>query len=452
MITHEYVKSVFDAFCIKNKGQEEYIQACEEILESLQLIIEKQPQYQKQHILERFLEPERFIQFRVAWLDDNNEVQVNRGYRVQYNSSIGPYKGGIRFHPSVNESIIKFLGLEQCLKNSLTTLPLGGAKGGSDFDPKGKSDGEIMRFCQAFMNELYRHIGHNTDIPAGDIGVGKKEIGYMFGQYKKLKNEFTGVFTGKPLEFGGSLVRMQATGYGLCYFTNKALQVIKNTSLKGKKVAISGAGNVAIYTAEKVIELGGIVVTMSDSSGWIYDENGINLEVIKQIKEVEKLRIKEYVNRVDGAIYTENNKNNKTVWSVKCDVALPCATQNELTLQDAKDLVANKVIAVCEGANMPTTLKATRYLIENGVIFGPGKASNAGGVATSALEMSQNSMRLSWAFEEVDDKLKQIMENIFDNVYNTSKKYGLQENDLLTGANIAGFEKIAEAMILQGVI
>ena len=452
MITNEYVKNVFDAFCNKNKGQEEYIQACEEILESLQLIIEKQPQYQKQHILERFLEPERFIQFRVAWLDDNNEVQVNRGFRVEYNSSIGPYKGGLRFHPSVNESIIKFLGLEQCLKNSLTTLPLGGGKGGSDFDPKGKSDGEIMRFCQSFMNELYRHIGHNTDVPAGDIGVGKKEVGYMFGQYKRLKNEFTGVFTGKSLEFGGSLVRTQATGYGLGYFTNKALQVIKNTSLKGKKVAISGAGNVAIYAAEKVIQLGGIVVTMSDSSGWIYDKNGINLDVIKQIKEVEKLRIKEYVNRVDGAIYTESNKNNKTVWSVKCDIALPCATQNELNLQDAKDLVANNVIAVCEGANMPTTPEATRYLIENGVIYGPGKAANAGGVATSALEMSQNSMRLSWSFEEVDSKLKQIMESIFENVYNTSKKYNLPENDLLTGANIAGFEKLAEAMILQGVI
>ena len=452
MFENKYVNKVFNDFINKNKGQDEYIQACQEILESLQLLFNNKPEYEKQHILERFLEPERFIQFRVAWLDDNNEVQVNRGFRVQYNSSIGPYKGGFRFHPSVNESIIKFLGLEQCLKNSLTTLPLGGAKGGSDFDPKGKSDCEIMRFCQAFMNEVYRHIGHNTDIPAGDIGVGKKEIGYMFGQYKKLRNEFTGVLTGKSLEFGGSLVRTQATGYGLCYFTNKALQTIKNTSLKGKKVAISGAGNVAIYAAEKAIELGAIVVTMSDSSGWIYDENGIDINIIKQIKEVNKQRIKEYVNYVKTASYTESKKENKTVWSVKCDIALPCATQNELNLEDAKQLVSNNVIAVCEGANMPTTLDAVHYLIENKVIYGPGKAANAGGVATSGLEMSQNSMRMSWSFEEVDNKLKQIMENIFDNVYKTSIKYNIQENDLLTGANIAGFEKIAEAMILQGVI
>ena len=452
MFTNKYVSQVFEDFCKKNKGQEEYIQACQEILESLQLMIEKNPELEKQHILERFLEPERFIQFKVAWLDDNNNVQVNRGFRVQYNSSIGPYKGGLRFHPSVNDSIIKFLGLEQCLKNALTTLPIGGAKGGSDFDPKGKSDFEIMRFCQAYMTELYRHVGHNVDVPAGDIGVGKKEVGYMFGQYKRIKNEFTGVFTGKALEFGGSLARTQATGYGLCYFTNKALEVLKNDSFNGKLVSVSGAGNVAIYAAEKAIQLGGKVITMSDSNGWIYDENGIDLSIIKQIKEVEKGRIKEYTNRVKHAKYIESNKENPTIWSVKCDIALPCATQNELTLQDAKLLVKNGVIAVCEGANMPTTLDAIHYLIDNNVIYGPGKAANAGGVATSALEMSQNSIRMSWTFEEVDSKLKNIMESIFDNVYKTSQKYDIKYNDLLTGANIAGFEKIANAMILQGVI
>lgn len=452
MFTNNYVRQVFEDFCNKNKGQDEYIQACQEILSSLQLMIDKNPELEKQHVLERFLEPDRFIQFKVAWLDDNNNIQVNRGFRVQYNNSIGPYKGGIRFHPSVNESIIKFLGLEQCLKNSLTTLPIGGAKGGSDFDPKGKSDFEIMRFCQAFMTELYRHIGHNVDVPAGDIGVGKKEVGYMFGQYKRIQNEFTGVFTGKPLEFGGSLVRMQATGYGLCYFTNKALEVLKNDSFKGKLVSVSGAGNVAIYAAEKAIQLGGKVITMSDSSGWIYDENGIDIDIIKQIKEVEKLRIKEYASRVKSAKYVESNGKNPTIWSIKCDIALPCATQNELTLEDAKQLVKNGVVAVCEGANMPTTLDATDYLISNNVIYGPGKAANAGGVATSALEMSQNSMRMSWSSDEVDEKLKEIMEHIFYNVYETSKKYNIKENDLLTGANIAGFEKIANAIILQGVI
>ena len=452
MFKNSYVEKVFNDFCKKNKGQDEYIQACLEILESLEIVIDKNPEYQKQHILERFLEPERFIQFKVAWLDDNNEVQVNRGYRVQYNSSIGPYKGGIRFHPSVNDSIIKFLGLEQCLKNSLTTLSIGGAKGGADFDPKGKSDFEIMRFCQAYMTELYRHIGHNLDIPAGDIGVGRKEIGYMFGQYKRIKNGFTGVFTGKAIPFGGSLVRTEATGYGLCYFTNEALKVIKKDSLKDKKVVISGAGNVAIYAAEKAIQLGAKVVTMSDSNGWIYDENGINLDIIKSIKLEKKGRIKEYLDYVKTAKYVESKTGNPTVWSTKCDIALPCATQNELTLDDAKLLVENKVMAVCEGANMPTTLEATHYLIENGVIYGPGKAANAGGVATSALEMSQNSMRQSWSFEEVDLRLKEIMENIFNNIYKTSIRFNLKENDLLSGANIAGFEKIAEAMLLQGVM
>ncbi len=452
MLHHPYVVKVFNEFCKKNEFQKEYIQACQEILESLEILIEHHPEYEKHHLLERFLEPERFIQFRVAWLDDQNQVQVNRGFRVQYNSAIGPYKGGLRFHPSVNESIIKFLGLEQCLKNSLTTLPIGGAKGGSDFDPKGKSDAEIMRFCQSFMNELYRHIGHNCDVPAGDIGVGRREIGYLFGQYKKLKDEYTGVLTGKDLTFGGSLVRTEATGYGLCYFVEKALNVIKNGSLKDKRVVISGAGNVAIYAAQKAMELKAKVVTLSDSNGWIYDENGINLDVVKKIKLEQRGRIKDYLLYVKTAKYVENKEGQPTIWSVPCDIALPCATQNELNEEDAKLLVKNGVVAVCEGANMPCTLSAAHYLIENGVIYGPGKAANAGGVATSALEMSQNSMRLSWSFKEVDEKLKMIMENIFENAYQTAKQYHLPENDLLTGANIAGFEKIAEAMILQGVV
>ena len=450
MFTNQYVINVFNNFCLKNKGQEEYIQACQEILESLELLVNKNPDIEKHNLLERFLEPERFISFKVSWMDDNNNIQVNRGYRVQYNSSIGPYKGGLRFHPTVNESIIKFLGLEQCLKNSLTTLPLGGGKGGSDFDPKGKSDNEIMRFCQSFMNELYRHIGHNIDVPAGDIGVGKKEIGYLFGQYKKLKNEYTGVLTGKGLSFGGSLGRLQATGYGLCYFTNKALNTLLNDSFENKKVLISGSGNVAIYAAEKAIELGAKVIAMSDSNGHIYDENGLDINIIKEIKEVKKGRIKDYINYINTATYIERN-DTTTIWSIKCDIALPCATQNEITLKDAQSLVKNGCKIVCEGANMPTTLEAIHYLIDNDIIFGPGKAANAGGVATSALEMSQNSIRLSWSFEEVNQKLKQIMENIFLSAYQTSKKYNLKENDLLTGSNIAGFEKIAEAMIAQGI-
>lgn len=452
MFTNKYIEKVFTDFCKKNEGQKEYIQACQEILESLELVVNNDSNIEKQGLLERFLEPERYIQFRVAWVDDNNNVQVNRGFRVQYNSAIGPYKGGIRFHPSVNESIIKFLGLEQCLKNSLTTLPMGGAKGGSDFNPKGKSDNEIMRFCQAFMNELYRHIGANIDVPAGDIGVGKREIGYLFGQYKKIQNEYSGVLTGKPLSFGGSLGRTQATGYGLCYFTNEALKVLKSDSLKGKKVVISGSGNVAIYAAEKVVEFGGIVIAMSDSNGYIYDENGINVNDIKQIKEVNKGRVKEYLNTHKFTKYVESKEGNSTIWSIKCDIALPCATQNELTLEDAKLLVSNGVIGVFEGANMPTTLEAVHYLIDNNIIYGPGKAANAGGVAVSGLEMSQNSIRMSWTFEEVDKQLKNIMEGIFHNVYNTSKKYNIRWNDLLTGANIAGFEKISDAMIMQGVI
>ena len=452
MIENAYVLNVLNDFKNKNKGKSEYIQASEEILESLELIINQREDYVKENILERFLEPERYIEFRVCWLDDHNNVRVNKGYRVQYNSAIGPYKGGLRFHPSVNESIIKFLGLEQCLKNSLTTLPMGGGKGGSDFDPKGKSDKEIMRFCQAFMNELYRHIGPNTDVPAGDIGVGAKEVGYMFGQYKKIKNEFTGTLTGKGLTFGGSLIRKEATGYGLCYFTNAALKTLKNDSFEGKKVIISGSGNVAIYALEKASELGAKVIAMSDSNGWIYDENGIDLNIIKEIKEVNKGRIKEYLNYKETARYTESKEGNSTIWSMPCDLALPCATQNELTLEDAKMLVKNGVIGVFEGANMPTTLKAYKYLVDNDVIYGPGKAANAGGVAVSGLEMSQNSLRLSWSKEEVDARLQNIMNDIFVNVYNTSIKYGIKTNDLLKGANIRGFEKIADAMIAQGVI
>ena len=450
MFSNLYVKKVYEDFIKKHEGKKEYIQACLEILQSLEIVADSNPIIEKENLLERFINPDRFIEFKVCWLDDNNNAQVNTGYRVQYNNAIGPYKGGIRFHPSVNESIVKFLGLEQCLKNSLTTLPLGGGKGGSDFDPKGKSDGEIMRFCQAFVNELHKYIGPNIDVPAGDIGVGKKEVGYMFGQYKRLTNDFSGVFTGKDISFGGSLVRTQATGYGLCYFTLKALQTLRNTDFNNKRVVVSGAGNVAIYAAEKAIQLGGKVVTMSDSSGWIYVENGINIDIVKEIKEVRKGRIKEYLDYDENAIY-HDSKDGLTVWSTKCDIALPCATQNELDLNDAKMLVNNGVIAVCEGANMPATLQAAHYLIENNVIYGAGKAANAGGVATSGLEMSQNAQHLSWTFEEVDNKLKEIMENIFINIHLTNKKYNLKENDFLTGANIAGFEKIYQAMILQGV-
>lgn len=451
MFKTEYVKNVYENLCKNNEGEKEFLQAAQEILESLELIVEKRPEIKKEHILERFLEPERLIQFRVAWTDDNNEVQVNRGYRVQYNSAIGPYKGGIRFHPSVNASIIKFLGLEQVLKNSLTTLPMGGGKGGSNFDPKGKSDREIMRFCQAFMTELYRHIGPNTDVPAGDIGVGGREVAYMFGQYKRIRDEFTGVLTGKGLTFGGSLARTEATGYGLCYFTNEALKTIKNDSFKDKTVVVSGAGNVAIYAIKKATELGAKVVTCSDSTGWIYDPEGIDVDLLKEVKEVKRARLTEYAKNRKSAIYHEKKNGEHGVWTIKCDIALPCATQNELDLDDAKMLVKNGVTAVCEGANMPSTLEAAHYLVENGVIYGPGKAANAGGVATSGLEMSQNSERLSWSFEEVDAKLKNIMENIFHNAYNTAIKYNLPENDLLTGANIAGFEKVCDAMLAQGV-
>lgn len=447
MFKTEYVKRVYEALEQRNPNEKEFLQAAYEILESLEPLVVKRPEIEKNKILERFVEPERFVQFRVAWVDDKGEVQVNRGYRVQYNSCIGPYKGGLRFHPSVNASIIKFLGLEQVLKNSLTSLPMGGGKGGSDFDPKGKSDREVMAFCQAFMTELYRHIGENTDVPAGDIGVGAREVGYLYGQYKRIRNESVGVLTGKGLSFGGSLARTEATGYGLCYFTEEALKALKQETFQNKVVVVSGSGNVAIYACQKAQQLGAKVVAMSDSAGYIYDENGIKLEVIQEIKEVKRGRIKDYLSYVPSAVYTEGSKG---IWSIKCDIALPCATQNELDLEDAKQLVSNGVLAVCEGANMPSTLEAAKYLMEHKVVFGPAKAANAGGVATSGLEMCQNSARLSWSFEEVDGKLKDIMVNIFHNAHKTAVKLG-NPYDLLAGANIAGFEKVCDAMLQQGV-
>lgn len=446
-LTNSYLLSVLDTVKKRDAGEPEFIQAVTEVLESLEPVVEARPELQKNGIIERIVEPERFIQFRVPWVDDQGNVQVNRGYRVQFNSAIGPYKGGLRLHPSVNTSVIKFLGFEQCFKNSLTTLPMGGGKGGSDFDPKGKSDGEVMRFCQSFMTELYRHIGPDTDVPAGDIGVGGREIGYLFGQYKKIVNEFTGVLTGKGLAYGGSLARTEATGYGLLYYTEEMLSCMKGDSVAGKTVVISGSGNVAIYATQKATQLGGKVVALSDSNGYIHDPNGINLDVVKQIKEVERGRIKEYVNRVSGATYTEGCKG---IWNVPCDIALPCATQNELDGESAKVLIANGVKAVAEGANMPSTPDAIAAFQAAGVLFAPAKASNAGGVATSGLEMSQNSMRYGWSFEEVDAKLKGIMEGIFHACYDAAEKYGLSGN-LVAGANIAGFEKIAAAMIAQGV-
>lgn len=431
----------------RNPHDTEFIQATDEVLLSLEKVAEKHPEYIEQGIFDRIIEPERQIMFRVPWVDDQGKVQVNRGYRIEFNSAIGPYKGGLRFHPSVNLSIIKFLGFEQCFKNALTGLPMGGGKGGSDFDPKGKSDGEIMRFCQSFMTELYRHIGPNTDVPAGDIGVGGREIGYMYGQYKRIRNEFTGVLTGKGLTWGGSLARTEATGYGLCYFTEAMLND-KGTSFKGKTVVISGSGNVAIYAAEKVTQLGGTVIAMCDSSGYIVDEEGIDLALMKDIKEVRRARIKEYVNTRKNASYSEGCKG---IWATKCDIALPCATQNELDATAAQALVNNGVIAVCEGANMPCTPEAIEIFQKNNVLYAPGKASNAGGVATSGLEMSQNSLRLSWTFEEVDERLKGIMENIYRTCADTAKAYGM-ENNFMAGANIAGFEKIAEAMMQQGIV
>ena len=442
-----YLRQVYDTVCKRNSGEPEFIQAVGEVLSSLEPVVEKRPELISNGVIDRMVEPERFILFRVSWVDDQGKVQVNRGFRVQFNSAIGPYKGGLRLHPSVNASIIKFLGFEQVFKNSLTGLPMGGAKGGSDFDPKGKSDGEIMRFCQSFMTELYRHIGPDTDVPAGDIGVGAREIGYMFGQYKRLTNSFVGVLTGKGLTYGGSLARKEATGYGLCYFTQEMLSHMKKESFAGKKVVISGSGNVAIYAAEKAAQLGAVVIALSDSNGYIYDPAGVKLDVVKQIKEVERGRIKEYALRVSGATYTEGCRG---IWSIPCDIALPCATQNELDGESAALLVKNGVMAVAEGANMPSTPEAVETFQKAGVLFGPAKAANAGGVATSGLEMCQNSMRYSWTFEEVDAKLHQIMVNIFQNAYAASKDFGV-EGDLVSGANIAGFLKVADAMVAQGV-
>ena len=441
-----YVSEVLQGLEVKFASQPEFLQAVREVLTSLAPVIEaNEEKYRKAALLERLTEPDRQILFRVPWVDDNGQVHVNTGYRVQFNNAIGPYKGGLRLHPSVNLGIIKFLGFEQIFKNSLTGLPIGGGKGGSDFDPKGRSDNEIMNFCQSFMNELYKYIGPDRDVPAGDIGVGAREIGYLFGQYKKLSGDYCGVLTGKGLTYGGSLVRTQATGYGLLYLTQEMLKT-NGHDLAGKTVAISGSGNVAIYAAEKAVQLGAKVVTMSDSTGWVYDAEGIDLDAVKEIKEVKRGRLAEYKNYRPNAEYHTEGR----VWSVKCDVALPCATQNELHLEDAQALVANGCIAVAEGANMPTTIEATEYLQASGVLFAPGKAANAGGVATSALEMSQNSERLSWTFEEVDAKLKDIMVNIFRKLDDAARRYGMEGN-LVAGANIAGFEKVAEATLAQGI-
>ena len=442
-----YVQNVYAKVKERNANEPEFLQAVGEVLTSLEPVFDKNPEYEEAGLLERLVEPERQIIFRVPWVDDNGKVQVNRGMRVQFNSAIGPYKGGLRFHPSVNLGIIKFLGFEQIFKNSLTGLPIGGGKGGADFDPKGKSDMEVMRFCQSFMSELFRHIDADTDVPAGDIGVGAREIGYLFGQYKRLKNQFHGVLTGKGLTYGGSLVRTEATGFGLIYFVNEMIKA-KGKSFKDATVVISGSGNVAIYAAQKAQELGAKVVAMSDSNGYVYDPEGIDLALVKEIKEVRRGRIKEYADAKASAEYTEGCKN---IWNTACDIALPCATQNELDIDGAKALVKNGCYAVGEGANMPTTLEATEYFIQSGVLFAPGKAANAGGVATSALEMSQNSMRLSWTFEEVDAKLKGIMVNIYNQCDAASKQYGFADN-FVVGANIAGFEKVAKTMMAYGIV
>ncbi|NBJ67366.1 NADP-specific glutamate dehydrogenase [Adlercreutzia caecimuris] len=441
-----YVENVIEQVKAKNAEQPEFIQAVTEVLQSLEPVIEAHPEYEQASLLERIVEPERVVMFRVPWVDDSGKVQVNRGFRVQFNSAIGPYKGGLRLHPSVNLGIIKFLGFEQIFKNSLTTLPMGGGKGGCDFDPKGKSDMEVMRFCQSFMTELARHIGADTDVPAGDIGTGAREIGYMFGQYKKIKNVFEGVLTGKGLSFGGSLARTEATGYGLVYLVQEHLKCTGD-SFEGKTVCISGSGNVAIYATQKAQQLGATVVTLSDSTGWIYDPAGIDVELVKQIKEVERARISEYAARREGVTYHEG----RGVWVTPCDIALPCATQNEVMIDDVKALVANGCKILAEGANMPTTLDATEYLQENGVVFFPGKAANAGGVATSGLEMSQNSERLSWTFEEVDAKLNGIMVSIYHAIDDAARRYG-HEGNYVMGANIAGFEKVADAMMAQGIV
>lgn len=441
-----YVDEVLADLIKRNPGEPEFHQAATEVLNSLKPIIEKDEKYQNAGLLERLVEPERVIMFRVPWVDDNGKVHVNKGYRVQFSSAIGPYKGGLRFHPSVNLGVIKFLGFEQIFKNSLTGLPIGGGKGGSDFDPKGKSDNEIMRFCQSFMTELCKYIGADVDVPAGDIGVGGREIGYLYGQYKKITGKYEGVLTGKGLTYGGSLIRTQATGYGLVYIVDEMLKAAGKT-LKDQRVAISGAGNVAIYAVEKATQLGAKVVTLSDSNGWIYDEEGVDLAAVKEIKEVKRGRIKEYLEYRPNAEYHEG----KGVWSVKCDIALPCATQNELLEEDAKTLVANGCYAVGEGANMPSSLEAIDVFLENGILFAPAKAANAGGVATSALEMSQNSQRLSWTAEEVDAKLKSIMVNIYKEMSSAAKEYGF-ENNFVIGANIAGFKKVADAMLAQGIV
>ncbi len=442
-----YVDEVIEQVVKQNPAEPEFHQAVKEVLDSIRVVIEAdEEKFRKEALLERLVNPERQIKFRVPWVDDNGQVQVNTGYRVQFNSAIGPYKGGLRLHPSVNLGIIKFLGFEQIFKNSLTGLPIGGGKGGSDFDPKGKSDREVMAFCQSFMTELCKYIGADTDVPAGDIGTGAREIGYMFGQYKRLRGLFEGVLTGKGLTYGGSLARTEATGYGLLYFTEELLKS-HGKDIAGMTVCISGSGNVATYAAQKATQLGAKVVTVSDSNGWVYDADGIDIAALKEIKEVRRARLTEYKNYRPNSEYHEG----RGVWTVKCDVALPCATQNELHLEDAKILVANGVTAVCEGANMPTTLDATEYLLSNGILFAPGKAANAGGVATSALEMSQNSERLSWTFEEVDAKLKQIMVHLYHNVEDAAKRYGFEDN-FVVGANIAGFEKVLDAMLAQGIV
>ena len=443
----QYVEDVLAIIQRRDPEQTEFQNAAREVLTSLVPMLEKEPKYKQHHILERIIEPERVIIFRVPWEDDNGVFHVNRGYRVQANSAIGPYKGGLRFHSSVNLSILKFLGFEQCFKNSLTSLPMGGGKGGSDFDPHGKSDAEVMRFCQSFMTELYRHIGPDTDVPAGDIGVGGREIGFLFGQYKRIRDEYSGILTGKGIPFGGSLARTEATGYGLCYFAKEML-ADAGKSFEGQRVVISGSGNVATYANQKATQMGGKVIAMSDSNGYIVDENGIDYKVIKEIKEVKRARIKTYLDYVPTAKYVEGSKG---IWTVPCDIALPCATQNELQLEGAEALVANGCYAVAEGANMPSTPEAIAYLQSHGILFAPAKAANAGGVATSGLEMSQNSLRLSWTFEEVDERLHNIMVNIYKNAADAAERYGMKGN-LVAGANIAGFEKIASAMMSQGVV
>ena len=448
MFTNEYVNRVYQQVERRDGDQPEFLQAVREVFESLEPVVSKHPEYEANGVLERLVEPERVVKFRVAWTDDQGGIQVNRGYRVQFNSAIGPYKGGLRFHPTVTESVVKFLGFEQILKNSLTGLPMGGGKGGSDFNPKGRSDAEVMRFCQAFMTELQRHIGQFTDVPAGDINVGGREIGYLFGQYKRLRDEYSGVLTGKDMTFGGSLARTEATGYGLCYYTQEALKALRQDSFQGKTVAISGSGNVAIFATEKAQQLGAKVVTASDSNGYIHDPNGIDLDIVKDIKLGHRGRIKEYADRVDGAEYHEGCEG---VWTVPCDIALPCATQNEIDQESARTLVANGCTVVCEGANMPSTPEAIAVYQDHGVLYGPAKAANAGGVAVSGLEMSQNSLRLQWTFDEVDQRLKAIMADIFQKSYAASKEYGTP-GDLMLGANVAGFTKVADAMVSQGVL